>query len=89
MEELELPAHLRWREADEVKSILIRSEAEHGDAITPIAVRLPHIGNAAHDLEGLLSDMCLFVCVRRTTLNWWRRLIFKDTNYRDIRETID
>src|SRR5216117_4101093 len=55
-EELELLAHLRWREADEVQSILIRDEAEHGCAITPIAVRLPHIANPPHDIEGLFRD---------------------------------
>src|SRR5436190_1065708 len=31
-EELELLADLRWRQADEVQSILIRDEAEHGRA---------------------------------------------------------
>src|SRR5687767_7066810 len=53
--ELELPAHLRRREADEVQSILIRDEAEHGCAITPIAIHLPHIGNAAHDIESFVG----------------------------------
>ena len=54
--ELELPAHLRRREADEVQSILIRDEAEHGCAITPIAIHLPHIGNATHDIESFVRD---------------------------------
>ena len=57
--ELELPAHLRWREADEVQSILIRDEAEHGCAITPIAVGLPHVLNAPHNAEGLFRNRCL------------------------------
>src|SRR5207247_366258 len=51
-EELELPAHLGRRKADEVQSILIRDEAEYGRAITPVAIRLPHIGNATHAVEG-------------------------------------
>src|SRR6185369_3572725 len=55
-QELKLPTHLRWRKADQVQSILIRDEAKHGRAIAPIAVRLPHIGYAAHDIEGLLRD---------------------------------
>ena len=55
-EELELLAHLRRREADEVQSILIRDEAEHGRAIAPIAVGLPHVRDAPHDVEGLLGD---------------------------------
>ena len=55
-EELELLAHLRRREADEVQPILIRDEAEHGRAIAPIAIRLPHVGNAPHDVEGFFGD---------------------------------
>src|SRR6185369_13317046 len=55
-EKLELLADLRWRKTDETQSILIRDEAEHGRAIAPIAVRLPHIGNAPHDVQGLFGD---------------------------------
>ena len=45
-EELQLPAHLRLREADEFESILIGHEAKHGCAIAPIAVRLPRTSGA-------------------------------------------
>ena len=58
--ELELPAHLRGRKADEVQPILIRDEAEYGRAITPIAVRLAHIVNATHDTERLFRDSVQF-----------------------------
>ena len=55
-QELQLLAHLRRREADKVQPILIRDEAQHGRALAPIAVRLPHIGNAAHDSERFFGD---------------------------------
>ena len=56
-EELELLAHLRWREADEVQPILIRDEAQHGRAIAPVAVGLPHVRDAPHDVEGFFGDV--------------------------------
>ena len=43
-------------EADEVQSILIRDEAEHGRAIAPVAVGLPHVRDAPHDVEGLFGN---------------------------------
>src|SRR5262249_32020896 len=55
-EELKLPADLRWREADEIQSILIRDEADHRRAIAPIAVGLPDVRDAAHDVERFFRD---------------------------------
>jgi hypothetical protein len=55
-EELELPAYLGWRKADEVQSILIRDEAEYGRAISsdlPFALDVPAFLAA---LAGLRSE---------------------------------
>src|SRR3954451_16539888 len=75
-QELELPAHLRWREADEVQSVLIRDEAEHGSAITPIAVCLPHIGNTTHDIERFFRDCVQLrgIGSNDPKLDWERRV---------------
>jgi hypothetical protein len=53
---LELLSHLRRRQTDEVQPILIRDEPEHRCAIAPVARGLPHVRNAAHDVEGFFRD---------------------------------
>src|SRR6185503_3077813 len=55
-EKLQLLGGLGRGEADEIETILIQDEAEYGRAIAPIAVGMPHIRHAPHDVEGLLGD---------------------------------
>ena len=48
------------RKADQIQPILIGDEAKHGRAIAPVAVRLPDVRDAPHDLEGFLGDLVQF-----------------------------
>src|SRR5437763_1571552 len=55
-EELELLADLGWREANEIQPILVRDKAKHGRAVSPVTVRLPHLGDAPHDVESFFGN---------------------------------
>ena len=45
-QQLQLLRGLGRRQADQIETILVGNEAKHGRAVAPVAVRLPHVGNA-------------------------------------------
>ena len=48
------------RQADKVQPILIGDETKHRRAIAPVAIGLPDVRNAPHDVEGFLGDLVQF-----------------------------